>query len=281
MKKFALGIAFYLLGMVVQGQMRVSLPFSSSYDEEAVILVGLQYSYIYQNYRLSLQENWESDYAIDYTGENVHDVGSLKGIHSANGHNFAVGIPVDVRVDDNLYFTFNPTFQFINNSGISFSGRDPVGGETSPRTLLRRSRHISGSADGSNFNSFEFPFSIKFRSDEKILKNKINRYRGYLIGGARVSRFIGIQKEYELLLKERENSVIPQSLILQPSFLSWEVGIGADIFFPYFKMSPEIKFNQSFGSILDHNHALSRDNKFMAPIEKAWLRSVYISLIFQ
>ncbi len=281
MKRLILGIWLCSMAIVAHSQWRVSLPFSSNYDEDAVILVGLQYSYVYQNYQLSLRENWESDYEIDYPGENMHDVGSIKSIHSSNGHNFAVGIPVDVRVDNNLYFTFNPTFQFINNSGIAFAGREPVGGDTSPRTLIRRSRHILGSTEGSNFNSFEFPFSIKFRSDEKILKNKVNRYRGYIIGGARVSRFIGIQKEYDLLLKERENSVIAQSLILQPSYLSWEVGIGADIFFPYFKMSPEIKFNQSFTSILDHNHTLAKDNKFMAPLEKGWIRNIYVSLIFQ
>ncbi len=281
MKRLILGILFCAIGVAAHSQWRVSLPFSSNYDEDAVILVGLQYSYINQNYQLNLKENWESNYEIDYPGDNMHDLGAIKGIHSKSSHNFAVGIPVDIRVDNNLYFTFNPTFQFINNSGIAYTGTDLSGADLPSKTLVRRSRHIHSSVEGSNFNSFEFPFSIKFRSDEKILKNKINRYRGYLIGGARVSRFIGIDKEYDLLLKERENSVIVQSLILQPSYLSWEVGVGADIFFPYFKMSPEIKFNQSFTSILDPDHALSRDNKFMAPLEKGFIRNVYISLIFQ
>jgi len=258
-----------VLGMTY-GQ-RISLPFSSQYDEEAPILIGLQYSYVHQTYQLSLKKDWQSA-EIPYESTHLN----IKSIHTQAAHNFAVAIPVDIRVDQHWYFTFNPTFQFINNSGIAYTA------ENNER-LVRKSRHESNSDKGANFNSFEFPFSIKFRSDEKILKNNLHRYRGYMIGGARISRFIGIDKDYSLLIKERQGSPdnIAQSLILHPSYLSWEVGLGADIFFPYFKMSPEIKFNQSFGSVLNHSHELARDNKFMAPLEKGLIRNIYVSLIFQ
>jgi len=277
MRKIILSILFCAALSTLYGQ-RVSLPFSSTYDEDAPILIGLQYSYIHQNYQLNLKKGWQNT-QIDYDGESVHDLQDIKSIYSKGGHSFAVGIPVDIRVDQNFYFTFNPTFQFVNNSGIAFEGTNPS--DMSSKILVRHSRHVMASPDGTNFNSFEFPFSIKLRSDEKILKNKTNRYRGYLIGGARISRFIGINKEYDLLMKERENSVIAQSLILHPSYLSWEVGFGADIFFPYFKMSPEIKFNQSFSSVLDKNHPLARGNQFMAPLDKGLIRNIYVSLIFQ
>jgi len=102
-----------------------------------------------------------------------------------------------------------------------------------------------------------------------------------MIGGLKYSRFAGINKEYEQLLKERMNGAIPQSIILKPEYLSWEFGLGVDIFFPHFRMSPEIKFNQSFKSVLNKEHALSTGNQFMAPLEKGLIRNIYVGLIFQ
>ncbi|HMR19693.1 MAG TPA: PorT [Sphingobacterium sp.] len=280
MRKTTLTIFFCTILFLGQGQIRLSLPFTSAYDEDATVLLGIQYNYVNQNYQLALKKDWQS-YAIDYPGDNINDINGLKSIHSYNSHGFSVGIPMDIRTNANLYLTFNPSFLFINNSGIVYTGTDPLSTDFAPKSLIRRTRHLETSTNGTNFNAFEFPLSIKYRSDEKIFKNKFNRYRGYVAGGLRYTRFIGIAGEYEGLLKERQNTPIPQSLIWKIDYPSWEVGLGVDIFFPYFKMSPEIKFNQSFGSVLDHEHPLAAGNKFMAPIEKGLIRNIYVSLIFQ
>jgi hypothetical protein len=60
-------------------------------------------------------------------------------------------------------------------------------------------------------------------------------------------------------------------------FGSYEVGLGLDIYFEYFKMSPEIKWSQSFGNVLDKREL----NKFNTPIDKLLLRSIQFSLIFE
>ncbi|TJZ62758.1 PorT [Sphingobacterium olei] len=273
MKKLPLLILFIFAVTFSYGQRGFSLPFSSVYDEDAPILLGLQYNYVNQNYILGLKKGWQEQ-TIDYSGDNINDLGELQGIRSKTGTGFSVSIPVDFRANENLYFTFSPSFLFINHLGIEYTSVDET-----KEPLLRKTRHIQTSTSGSNFNAFEFPFNIKFRSDEKILKNKFNRYRGYVTGGARYSRWIGINGEYNALLKE--SSDIAQSIILKPGYLSWEFGIGADIFFPYFKMSPEIKFNQSFKSVLDHQHPLATGNQFMDPLEKGLIRNIYLSVIFQ
>lgn len=251
-----------------------SLPFSSRYDENAPILLGLQYNYVNQNYILHLKNNWQTAYPIDYTGENIHDLGELQGIKSKTGHGFSVSIPVDIRATENLYFTFSPSFLFMNNLGVEYKSMDDT-----RKPLIRQMRHVQTAVEGTNFNSFEFPLSFKFRSDEKILKNNFNRYRGYLTGGLRYSRWIGLNTEYNKLMKE--TTEVAESLILKPGYTSWEFGAGVDIFFPYFKVSPEIKFNQSFASVLDPKHPLAVDNQFMAPVEKGLIRNIYFSLIFQ
>src|SRR5690606_19255645 len=273
MKKLSLWVCSMLLSTFVLGQGRVSLPFSSAYDEDAVLLLGIQYNYVNQNYQLKLQENWQ-DIAIDY-GDNINHLGELKSIRSVNSHGVSVGIPIDLRVNANLYVNLSPSFLFINNSGIEYSSENP---EIEP--LVRRTRHTIGNTAGTNFNAFEFPLSIKFRSDEKYLKNKFNRYRAYVLGGIRYSRWAGIDKEYRGWMSQQTES-IPHPVIVKSSYPSWDIGLGADIFFPYFKVSPEIRFNQSFGSILDTQHVLAQDNKFMAPLRKAYLRNIYVSLIFQ
>lgn len=286
-------ITFVILGVLLYsnsfGQRKISLPFSSSYNENATILLGIHYNLVSQSYQLKLKKNWQQDYPIYYGPGDINNLGELKSIQSKPNIGFSVGIPVDIRTNDNLYFTFNPSFLFFNGLGIEYKsmglnpelGNGAIDPEWENRTIVRRQRHVISKSEGTNFTAFEFPLSIKFRSDEKVLKNKFNRYRAYLIGGARYTRWIGINGEYEALLDANNPAAIPQALIMKPGYLSWEAGLGADIFFAYFKMSPEIKFNQSFGNVFAPNHALAQDNKFMAPIEKGLIRNIYVSLIFQ
>jgi hypothetical protein len=66
-------------------------------------------------------------------------------------------------------------------------------------------------------------------------------------------------------------------LKLKPDFLSYEFGLGVDIYFEYFKMSTEIKWSQSIGNMLSKKDV----NAFNTPIDKLLLRSVQFSLIFE
>lgn len=279
MKHLFFIIAAVLFSMSSFGQRKISLPFSSSYNEDATILLGIQYNAVIQSYQLQLRDGWQK-HSIDYGDNDQNSLGELKSIQSKPNIGFSVGIPIDIRANENLYFTFNPSFLFFNGLGIEYqsTGSKP---QWEGKSITRKQRHVATSADGSNFNAFEFPLSIKFRSDEKILKNKFNRYRAYLIGGARYTRWIGVNGEYKGILQQNPESAVPHSLVMKPGYLSWEAGLGADIFFAYFKMSPEIKFNQSFGNVFDPSHKLAQYNNFMTPIDKGLIRNIYVSLIFQ
>ncbi len=274
MKKLALLGCVILLPFFSIGQ-SISLPFSSRYDENATILFGIHYSYVNSRYVIGLKKNWQ-DYQLDYP-PGYKKIDNLTSIKSGVGHGMGVGIPMHVRLTDNLYTTFSPTFVFINGSSILYDGQLADG--TSVPTIQRRQRHISRSEKGTNFNSFEFPLSLKFRSDEKILKNKFNRYRGYILGGVKWTKWSQQGQEYQDLVESNQTS--PDPIIIKPDYLSWEAGIGADIFFTHFKVSPELKFSQSFGSTLDLDHQLTKGNHFMAPLDKTLLRNIYFSLIFQ
>lgn len=272
MKKLLWIIVFLSVCFMSHAQRRLSIPFGSTYDEDAPIVLGINYSYINSKYIVSLKENaLENDM---FPPDNQFHLANLQSIHSSPSHGVSVGIPLDFRITDLWYASFHPNFTFINRTAITYSGEDSNGER---KTLHRRLRH-DGSLDGSNFNSFEFPLKIRLRSEEKYFMNRENRYRGYITGGAKLTRWIGIMDEY---VKLKSSPVRTNAIIMKPEYVSWEVGIGAEIFFTYFKMSPEIKFSQSFGDILAHNHELSQGNAFMGKLDRALARGVYFSLIFQ
>ena len=75
----------------------------------------------------------------------------------------------------------------------------------------------------------EFPLEFKFKSD------RIDNYRLYVLGGVK----------YSLDLASDENSEDDRVFKLTQNDYSYELGFGVDIYFEYFKFSPQIR--ASFG----------------------------------
>jgi len=59
-------------------------------------------------------------------------------------------------------------------------------------------------------------------------------------------------------------------------FGSYEAGIGCDIYFEFFKLSPEIKIANSFGNVL-----VAQNQPFSVPIDKLFLHTIMFSLSFE
>lgn len=274
MRQKGLILILILFNINAFSQKKVSFPFSGYFYNNTIVSFGIQYNYVYQNFQLGLKNNWQQDYPLDYPADNILYLGNLKSIRSKAGSGFSVGIPIDIRMHRNIYLSTQPSFLFINNLGIIYESID-LGKEP----LLRKGKHEINTTEGTNFNAFEIPLNIKFRSEDKFLKNKFNHYSVYFTTGIRYSKWIGINKEYKNNVISNNPATDP--LIFKNSYISWESGIGLDIYLDKFKISPEIKFNQSFNTILDHKNTLSTNNKFMNPIEKAFVRNIYVGLIFQ
>lgn len=78
---------------------------------------------------------------------------------------------------------------------------------------------------------------IKFKSDRR--KN----VRVYVVGGARGS--------YDLSSTiKQERSITKPVVSLKPVTFGYELGFGLDMYFEYFKFSPEIKFTNTVGNAL-------------------------------
>lgn len=255
----------------------VSLPFSG-YDEDAVIQIGFQYNYINQSYQLKLKDNWKQLFdELDADPQDLNYLGGLKSIRNKEAHGFSIGIPMDVKWSDKLSINFAPSFNILNSHSIEYASSDPE-----IKALTRKSKHVLQDVQGDNFNSFEFPVSLKFLSEEKKLFKSDTKYRGYLLGGVRLNRWTGIISHYDEISTEKlNNRPYTEGLVLKPEYMSWEAGFGFDFFMSFFKVSPEIRFSQSLNNVFSTNHNLSTDNKFMAPIERGLIRNLYFSLIFQ
>lgn len=93
-----------------------------------------------------------------------------------------------------------------------------------------------------------------------------------MLGGIKYSMDLASEK------KTNDDNAAPVNKLVKnkKSFLSYEAGIGFELYFEHFKMSPEIKVSHSFKDILLHT-----SNPYTDPIEKAKLRHFTFSLFFE
>jgi hypothetical protein len=83
----------------------------------------------------------------------------------------------------------------------------------------------------------EFPFLMKFKSD------RFGNLRFYAIGGFKY----GLDLSSEA--KATPNPANPR-VAIKPHNFSYEFGTGLDLYFPFFKFSPEIKVSRGLNNVL-------------------------------
>lgn len=110
-----------------------------------------------------------------------------------------------------------------------------------------------------NSASVDVPLLLKYSAE------RYKNYRPYLIAGGGVI----------FDLTEKENAVMNLSAL----DYYWTIGVGTDIYFPYFKFAPELKFGFGTKDILSRNIGTNNPNpEYTLAIDR--LRSRFVSLIF-
>jgi hypothetical protein len=107
----------------------------------------------------------------------------------------------------------------------------------------------------------EFPVLIKYKSMRR------GNIRMYMVGGVRP----GIEASGK---KEIEN--VTNSLEVAAFNMSLEAGIGFDLYFPLFKLSPEIRFSRGIYNVLDNP-----DNIYGKPLKQLTTNTINIYFLFQ
>ena len=137
---------------------------------------------------------------------------------------FSVGVLADLRLSNHLNLRITPTMHF-GAKHLTFHNLSDLDPEGFPHeeTQDLKSTYIS------------FPVDLKFSAQ------RWNNYRPYLIGG--VDPMINLTgKDQDYIQLKRFDTFL-------------EIGLGCDLYLPFFKLIPELKFCYSLTDALDHNHA--------------------------
>ena len=147
---------------------------------------------------------------------------------------FSVGVLADLRLNTHLNLRFTPTMHFGSKHLTFLNMTD--------RT--QEGRPVEMTQDMKN-TYLSFPLDLKFSAE------RWNNYRPYIIAG--VNQLVNLtSKNQDFLQLKRTDTMI-------------EIGLGCDLYLPFFKLIPELKFCYSLTNAIDSRHAdeLQDTNKRM------------------
>lgn len=150
------------------------------------------------------------------TKEDLSAIPGFYGVTSEVSPGYSIGIISDLRLGHNLNFRAMPSFVNTERK-LYFDMEDPLTGRREIQERLIESSLIQAN------------FELKLKTD------RIENHRWYVLGGLTYSYDLASKKDVDDDLIFKLNS----------SDLSYDFGVGMDIYFEYFKLSPQIK--ASFG----------------------------------
>ncbi len=207
---------------------------------------GFSFSYVSSYFKIDKNPNWRDPF-FD-TGTNQYITSPLVSISSKNSQGFAVGFLTRYSLTSHLEARGTPSLIFADRS-ISYVYTDPT---------LNVIKQIQTT-------TVDFPLELKLKSD------RIGDFRAYVLGGAKYSLAIGSKKD-----SDEGANPLDKAVKNVGGFGSYEAGLGCDIYFEFFKLSPEIKISNSFGNVL-----VQENQPFSAPINRLGLHSIMFSLLFE
>lgn len=230
-------------------------------DDDAIHF-GFTFQYLSSQYKVLKKAEWRQPF-YEVQGPDDPSPGTptqitpgLRSIISKSSPGFGVGFVVNTRLSEHADIRFTPVLVF-NDRLLNYEYETPA--TAVPNFLPFKEQKVQSTM-------VELPLGVKIKSD------RLNNFRAYLLGGAKYSMDISSAKK----TNDQANAAIDKLLKNRKGFFSYEVGIGFDLYFEYFKMSPEIKYSSSLGSVLKQDN-----NAYSAPIDKLMLRHVTFSLFFE
>ncbi|SIT92333.1 porin family protein [Pontibacter indicus] len=186
-----------------------------------------------------------SKYYIEHSQAYADQAATGTQVNTLNELGFYPGLVLNVRLLEYLDARFVPGVGFYGRS-IDFERRDTPEGE-------------GGNFDNTTFASpvIELPVLLKYRAKRR------GNFRMYMVGGVKASRVLGntTHTQNRDLLRINRND------------LSIDYGVGLDIFYPYFKFAPELRFSHGL-----MNQKSNSGGEYSPLIDRMTTRNV--SLIF-
>ena len=267
---------------------------SEEYDDTRAIYVGIQQPSIsYSNYFFEKASGWNTIPVFNVNTSDTTVTDNLSYIRSRPGWELGFGLPVRVRLNHYISFksgVFWSVFTGESDENKKLGRRLEFGYKDGRDSVIKMHRHEGAkTTNKSNFKSLDIPLHIQIRSDYKYLgsqsKNTPLTYRLYLLGGVNASRNLEAKGTYDGF----DLNNVDAPLMVKPWNFSYEVGLGIDFIFTYFKMSPEFKFTQTMGNILDRDRHKDLMNNgynpnygaYMSALDRLGINRFKFSLIFE
>lgn len=241
-KKF---ILFCLLILIFSADVFAQQSWGGGVDDEPVHF-GFTFQYISAEYKVMKKSNWNQIFP-DPDGNNNKP--SLYSISSPVSPGFGLGFVSNFRLGKNADIRFTPALAFSDRLiDYEYQSPDDFTQQKVQSTLV------------------DFPLGIKIKSDRR--KN----FRAYFLTGAKYSVDIVSKKKTNDIDKIWTEKFVKNTR----NILWYEAGIGLDLYFEFFKLSPEIKLAHSIQSVLK-----PEDHPYSGPVDKLFLRNLQFSLYFE
>ena len=160
---------------------------------------------------------------------------------------FSVGVLGELKANDWLSVRIIPTMHFGDKKVVFKEQRS---GKVAEQSI--KSTYLS------------VPFDLK------ISAARFNNYRPYVITGLAPTVDLTVKKGKELLVKKTD--------------VMFEVGMGVDLYYPFFKMIPELKFCFGLNNILDNNRTDLKDAsllRYCNGLDKVQNSMIVLTLYFE
>lgn len=186
-----------------------------------------------------------SDYSI-FRSKNFNEQDQILSVESVTGPGYNVNVVSNLKIGRYFDFRLLPGFSFTERN-IRYKD-------------LTAANQFENIKVESVFT--EVPFHVRFKSEP------YNDMRIYVLGGIKYSFDIASKA------RRREQDRI---LKISPTDFSVEAGFGMQFFFPYFILSPELKFTQGINNILIFNEKIIQSNV----LENVLSRTITLSFHFE
>ena len=222
-------------------------------DDEPIHF-GFTFQYTNSNYIVQKKANWRERFRDPDTRLPITD--SLSAAYSKSSPGFGIGFVVNGRINNHLDVRMTPTLIFTDRL-MEYEYEQP--------TMVNMP--FSSLEQKVSATMVEFPLGLKIKS------NRRNNFRAYMLYGAKYSMDIASKKKTD----DSGQDFLYKLLKNKRSYFSYEAAFGMDLYFEYFKMSPEIKLSYSMNNVLNND----QPNPYNMPIDRLRLRHVTFSLFFE
>lgn len=215
--------------------------------DDKVFSPGFTFQYLSSEYKIYKKPDWQAPYFDDAIGQYITD--SLKSISSGASPGFGLGFIAGFKLGSHADLRITPTLVFLDRL-LDYDYSDPE--------KFRQQKVAT--------TTVEFPMGIKLKSDRR------RDFRAYILAGGKYSMDIISKKKTD----DSGFALTEKFVKNNKGYLSYEVAIGFDFYFEFFKLSPELKLSNSIGNVLKHE-----DHPYSSPLEKLYTRNFQFSLYFE